>query len=165
MAKNSFMGEPGKREIIITRTFNAPLALVWKAWTDPDHFQRWWGPKDYTSPFCQIDLREGGKYLNCMKSPDGKEYWSTGIFREIVPLERLVYTDSFSDAGGNVVPATHYGLSADFPLEMLVMVLFEEIDGKTKLTVRHIGIPSGADSAGAEQGWNESFDKLAEILK
>jgi uncharacterized protein YndB with AHSA1/START domain len=112
-----------------------------------------------------MDLRVGGKYLNCMRSPEGKDYWSTGVFREVLPPERLVFTDSFSDAEGNVVPAAHYGLSMDFPPEMLVTVTFEEYNGKTKLTLRHVGIPAGAESKGAQQGWNESLDKLAESLE
>ena len=99
-----------------------------------------------------------------MRSPEGKDYWSTGVYREIVPMKRIVCTDSFADEEGNVVPATYYGMSPDFPLEMLVTVTFEEFGGKTKLILRHTGIPRGADQEGAEQGWNESFDKLAEIL-
>ena len=164
MAKNNLIGERGKREIIITRVFDAPRELVWNAWIDPEHFKRWWGPKDYSCPFCQMELRVGGKYLNCMRSPEGQDFWSTGVYREIVPLERIVYTDSFADAEGNVVPATHYGMRPDFPLEMLVTVTFEEQDGKTKMTLMHTGLPTGPDSEGAQQGWNESFDKLAESL-
>lgn len=154
----------GERELVITRVFDAPRELVWKAWTEPEHFMRWWGPKDYTSPVCRIELRVGGKYLWCMRSPEGQEYWSTGVYRELVPLERIVCTDSFSDAEGNVVPATHYGMSADFPLEMLITVIFEEYEGKTKLTLRHVGLPAGEMSDQTEDGWNESFDKLAESL-
>ncbi|HLO18414.1 MAG TPA: SRPBCC domain-containing protein [Anaerolineales bacterium] len=164
MAKSNVIGEQGKQEIVVTRIFNAPRELVWKAWTDPEYFMSWWGPKDYTSPFCEIDLRVGGKYLNCMRSPDGKNYWGTGIFREIVPLERIVYTDSFSDAEGNVVPATHYGLGADFPLEMLVTVTFEDYGDKTKMTLKHTGLPAGEMSEQTRAGWNESFDKLAQSL-
>jgi len=74
-------------------------------------------------------------------------------------------TDSFADENGNIVPASYYGMSKDFPLEMLITVTFEEHDGKTKLTLRHIGIPSGSDSEGAQQGWNESFEKLAKYLE
>jgi uncharacterized protein YndB with AHSA1/START domain len=99
-----------------------------------------------------------------MRSPEGKEYWGTGVFREIIPMERLVFTDSFADANGNVVPATHYGMGADFPLEMLVTVTFEDQDGKTKMTLRHSGLPAGPESEGTHQGWSESFDKLAESL-
>ena len=153
-----------EQNLLITRTFDAQRELVWKAWTDPERVKRWWGPKGFTAPFCKIDLRVGGVYLNCMRSPDGKDYWSTGVYREIVKPERIVCTDSFADEKGNVVPATHYGMSADFPLEMLVTVTFEEREGKTKLTLIHVGIPTGADQDGARQGWNESFDKLAEHL-
>ena len=151
-------------ELVITRVFDAPRELVWKAWTEPKHLMRWWGPKVFTAPFCKIDLRVGGTFLNCMRSPEGKDYWSTGVYREIVPPERLVYTDSFADEKGNVVPGTYYGMSADIPLQMLVTVTFEEHQGKTKLTLRHEGIPAGADRDGAQQGWSESFEKLAEYL-
>jgi uncharacterized protein YndB with AHSA1/START domain len=100
-----------------------------------------------------------------MRSPDGKDYWSTGVFREIVPPERIVCTDSFADERGNVVPATHYGMTGDFPLEMLVTVTFEEIEGKTKMTLRHVGLPAGTMSDMTNAGWNESFDKLANSLR
>ena len=100
-----------------------------------------------------------------MRSPDGKDYWSTGVYREIVPLQRIVATDSFADEKGNVVPATHYGMSPDLPLEFVITVTFEEYQGKTRLTLTHKGFPSGRDSEMASQGWNESFDKLAETLK
>ena len=165
MAKSNVADERGKQEVFITRLFDAPRELVWQAWTDPEHFMLWWGPKDYTCPFCEMDLRVGGKYLNCMRSPEGKEYWGTGIFREIIPMERIVFTDSFADEHGNVVPATYYGMRPDFPLEMLVTVTFEDQDGKTQMTLRHTGLPAGPESEGAHKGWSESFDKLAESLK
>jgi uncharacterized protein YndB with AHSA1/START domain len=153
------------RELVITRVFDAPRALVWKAWTDPEQVMRWWGPKDYTSPFCKIDLSVGGKYLFCMRSPEGIDYWSTGVFREIVPMERIVFTDSFSDDQGNVVPASHYGMGEDFPAELEVTVTFEEEGGKTKMTLRHAGMPEGDIMEQTGAGWNESFDKLAESLR
>ena len=152
------------QDLVIVRSFDAPRALVWQAWTEPERCMRWWGPKGFTTPFCTIDLRVGGTYLNCMRSPEGQDYWSTGVYREIVPLERIVCTDSFADADGRVVPATHYGMSADFPLEMLVTVTFEEETGKTRFTLRHAGLPPGEDLDNCRTGWNESFDKLAELL-
>ncbi|MGH2452880.1 MAG: SRPBCC family protein [bacterium] len=152
-------------ELVITRVFDAPRELVWKAWTEPERFKRWWGPKDFTAPFCTIDLRVSGTYLYSMRSPEGQEYWSTGVYREIIPMERLVYTDSFADEKGNVVPATHYGLNAGYPSEFLVTVTFEDDDGRTKMTLRHAGLPAGEDRDSAEAGWNESFDKLAESLR
>jgi len=154
-----------QQELVITRVFDAPRELVWKAWTEPERFMQWWGPKGFTSPVCKIDLRVGGKYLNCMRSPEGKDYWSTGVYREVVEPERIVCTDSFADAEGNVVPATHYEMSADSPLEMLVTVTFEKHEGTTKLTLQHVGLPAGEMSELTGAGWNESFDKLAESLK
>src|SRR6266705_7213510 len=99
-----------------------------------------------------------------MRSPDGKDYWGTGVYREIVPPAKIVATDSFADADGNVVPASHYGFAADFPRELLVTVTFEDIGGKTKMTLHHAGFPAGPDRDGAVQGWSESFEKLAVSL-
>jgi uncharacterized protein YndB with AHSA1/START domain len=159
------MTQGDTKDLIITRLFDAPRELVWKAWTAPERVMHWWGPRGFTSPVSRIDLRLGGEYLSCMRSPGGKDFWSKGIFREIVALQRLVMTDSFADEKGNIVPASYYGMSTDFPLELLITVIFEERDGKTELTLRHTGMPPGADSEGARQGWSESFDKLAEYLE
>ena len=155
---------PSDREIVMTSVFDAPRELVWRAWTEPDLFMRWWGPKGFTTPHCEIDLRVGGRLLNCMRSPEGQEFWSTGVYREIVEPTRLVYTDSFADEKGNVVPASHYGVTGDVPLEMLVTVTFEDLGGKTRMTLRHEGLPAGEMREGAGTGWSESFDKLAEVL-
>jgi len=154
-------------ELTIVRIFNAPRELVWRAWTQPEHLMHWWGPKGFTSPVSKIDLRVGGVYLNCMRSPEGSDFWSTGIFREIAVPERLVMTDSFADEKGNVVLSSHYGLGEGFPLEMLITVMFEEYDGETKLTLRHSGIygSSAKDRDNMQQGWSQSFDKLAEYLE
>lgn len=154
-----------ERALEITRIFDAPPERVWRAWTEPERLMAWWGPKGYTAPVCEIDLRVGGKYLCCMRSPEGQDFWSTGVYLEIVAPSLLVCTDSFADEKGNVVPATHYGMSPDFPLELQVRVRLEELDGKTRMTLRHVGLPPGEMSDMCEDGWNQSFDKLAESLK
>lgn len=151
--------------IIITRVFAAPRERVWRAWTDPDMLMKWWGPKDFTAPVWKIDLRVGGRYLYDMRSPEGRDYWGTGTYREIVPLERIVATDSFADAEGNVVPASQYGMGDDMPLELLITVTFGSEGDKTRMTLTHIGFPAGKMREMATEGWNESFDKLAENLK
>lgn len=94
----------------------------------------------------------------------GFPFWSTGVYREIVPKGKIVYTDSFSDAEGNAVPASHYGMQGDWPPELVVTVTFEEDGGKTKMILQHDGIPPGTMSD-CETGWSGSFDKLAESLK
>jgi uncharacterized protein YndB with AHSA1/START domain len=159
-----------KRELVITRVFDAPVERVWKAWTDPEEVKKWWGPKIFSAPVAKIDFRVGGKYLFCMQSETGEEawkkgLWSTGVYKEIVPMKKIVCTDSFADEQGNVVPATYYGMNANFPLEMEVTVTFEDMGNKTKMTLRHVGMPTEEDQTGANQGWNESLDKLAETLK
>lgn len=156
---------PTAGELVLMRVFDAPRELVFKAWTEPEHFARWWGPKGWTVPVCQIDLRPGGRILFCMRSPEGQDVWNGGVYREVSPPERLVSTDYFADEHGNPVSPTQYGLSPDFPAEALVTVTFEEQAGKTKLTLRQTVPPAVAAQAGAQQGWNESFDKLAAYLK
>jgi uncharacterized protein YndB with AHSA1/START domain/uncharacterized glyoxalase superfamily protein PhnB len=155
--------KPAAREMVISRTFNAPRNLVWQAWTEPDRVKKWWGPRIFTAPVVKIDFRVGREYLYCMRSPEGKDYWSKGTYREIVAPERIVLTDSFADEKGNIVSGSYYGLSPDFALESLVTLVFEEYDGKTRFTLRYLGIPDG-DFDNAQAGWNESFDKLAEYL-
>lgn len=161
--KNSPTTDQTGQDLVITRIFDAPRELVWHAWTDPEHAKRWWGPKNFTAPHIDIDLRVGGKYLFCMRGPDGKDYWSTGTYREIIPYEKLVCTDSFSDENGNIVSAEAYGMKG-MPLELLVTITFEEHQGKTKMTLRHAGF-TGEMKEMASAGWGESFDKLAESLK
>jgi uncharacterized protein YndB with AHSA1/START domain len=100
-----------------------------------------------------------------MRSPEGRDFWSTGIFREIVSLERIVCTDCFADEKGNIVPASHYGMSMDFPLEMLWTITFQENNGETRFSLRYSGTPSGNINDMANKGWNQSLDKFADTLK
>jgi len=97
--------------VTITRMFDAPVDRVWKAWSDAKEMRKWWGPKIFTSPVLKMDFREGGSFLHCMRDPDGRDYWDTGIYREIVPKKRIVVTDSFADKNGKIVHAAHYGMS------------------------------------------------------
>ena len=153
------------RELVITRAFDAPRELVWNVWSDPLHLAKWWGPKDFTTPVCMIDFRVGGKYLYCMRSPEGRDCWNTGIYEEIVEPDRFSCTDSFADEEGNIVPASYYGMDGDWPLALHLTVIFEESEGGTKLTLRHTGIPAGQMSELTDAGWNESLDKMAEVLR
>lgn len=157
--------ETGSRDVVITRVLDASREAVWRAWTEPERFMKWWGPAIFTSPRCEIDLRVGGKFLWVMRWPDGRDNFNTGTYLEIVPPERLVYVTSFADEHGNAVPATHYGMSADIAMEMHVTVTFEDDGVRTTMTVTHAGLPAGEMSESARQGWNESFDKLAASLR
>lgn len=154
------------KQLIITRSFAAPRALVWKAWTEPDRLKAWSGPRSFTTPVYNVDLRVGGHYLNCMKGSDGLVVWSTGTYLEIVPNEKLVLTDSFADDQGHVVSASHYGMGDDFPLESKVTILFSDEGTQAKFTLKYDDVSEVPDEhlLGMQQGWNESFDKLAEYL-
>ncbi len=156
-------------DIVITRIFNAPRERVWQAWTDPAMIKQWWGPKDFTCPAAKIDFRIGGTYLYCMHGPKGSEFdkdmWSTGTFKEIVPMEKIVTTDYFSDEHGNIISPKDYGMPGEWPDEgMTVTATFEDAaPGKTKVTIVHSGHPKEMAEP-ATMGWNQSLDKFAAIL-
>lgn len=157
-------GSKAGAEVNLTRIFVAPRELVWRAWTEPEHLMKWWGPAKFTSPAAKIDFRVGGTFLFCMRSANGQDFWNTGVYQEIVPLERIIYTDSFADPEGNRVDPSYYGMPGDWSGEMLVTVTFEEHEGTTKISLRHVGLPAGMMIEMAAAGWNESLDKLAASL-
>lgn len=152
-------------ELVLERVFDAPRELVWRAWTDPEQLVQWWGPHEFTTPYCTIDLRVGGEIRFCMRNSQYGDFWSGGVYQVIDPPSRIVVTDYFTDEHGNKVPATHYGMSEGLPDEATISVEFEDIgDGKTKLTLRH-GLPSWLpETAEAAEGWSQSFEKLAAYL-
>jgi uncharacterized protein YndB with AHSA1/START domain len=145
-----------QREVVITRILDAPRDLVFRAWTEPRRMQRWFGPKHFTNPVCELDVRVGGAWQVVMQGPDGTQYPCGGVYREIVPPERLVFTNIALDAAGKPL------------LDGLTTVTFAEQDGKTKLTLttRMTGLaPHTAPMLeGMEAGWSQSLDKLAETL-
>lgn len=152
----------------IVRVFNAPIEKLWQAWSDPETLKKWWGPKIFSAPTVQVDFREGGKYLLSMQSDewmDGREMFSAGTYQEIEPMKKIVMSDHFADDKGNVVPASYYDMPGELPLEMTIVLTFEDLGGgQTKLTLRHEGMPAGEQQTGATEGWNESLDKLDHVL-
>ena len=153
-----------KKELIIHRVFNLPVRKVWQAWTEPESYKKWWGPKDYTCPSATIDFKTGGKHLSCMRSSKGEEIWSTGVYKEIVPHKKIVMSDNFSDDKGNIRNAADYNMPGEWPNELLITLNFEEADGATKMKLKHTGIPDEMYDD-CIKGWNESFDKLEKNSK
>jgi uncharacterized protein YndB with AHSA1/START domain len=152
-ARSSASTESSDRELLITRIFDAPRSLVFKAWSDPEHLARWWGPSGFTLPVCKMDFRPGGAYRYCMRSPSGIDSWIQGVYREIVEPERIVLTGSWTDAKGNPTrPAT------------MTTITFEEHDGKTKLTLHNGVFESVAARDEHRGGWSSSLERLAEYL-
>jgi uncharacterized protein YndB with AHSA1/START domain len=164
-----------KNELVITRVFDAPVETVWKYWTEPELVKKWWGPKDFTAPSIKIDLRVGGKYIFAMHGPKGSEWdkdiYSAGVYKEIVPNQKLVVTDYFSDEHGEMLNPSDYGQDPNFPREVTVTVLFEAVEsGRTKLSIIYPEPETKEQmeamlKSGMEEGWHSSLDKLAASLR
>jgi uncharacterized protein YndB with AHSA1/START domain len=154
-----------KERMVITRVFDAPRALVWEAWTNPKYVMQWWGPKGFTAPVCKIDFRVGGKFLWCMKSPDGHVGWNGGEYHEIVPHEKIVYSMYFADAQGNKIDPAELGIADQAIGDGRDMVLFEDFgNGQTKLTLIGNEPMEDAKNSGQLEGWNETLDKVAAVV-
>lgn len=161
--------ESTEQPFLITRSFDAPRALVWKAWSEPERLARWWGPKGCTIRVKKLDFRPGGIFHYAMGMPNGTDMWGRFIYREIAAPERLAWLNSFSDETGGLARAP---FNPSWPLEMLVTTVFAEEGGKTVLTLR-----AGAHNASAaeravfaagfasmQQGFGGTFDQLADYL-
>jgi uncharacterized protein YndB with AHSA1/START domain len=135
-------------EMILTRVFDAPRELMWKLWTEREHILKWWGPKGFTLPACEMDFRPGGAYRFVMRGPDGQDNPFHGVYREIVRPERIVFTAILDNLPGH---------------ELLTTVTFADEGGKTKLTVRQT-TPPGDAGRGQNQGWSETLERLADLI-
>jgi uncharacterized protein YndB with AHSA1/START domain len=145
-----------ERTVELTRILDAPRTLVWQAWTDPKHMAKWFGPRQFTIPECELDARVGGALRIVMRGPDGNDHPIKGEFREVVAGERLVFTNIAIDNDGNHM------------LEGLTTVTFSDAGGKTRLHLhtRAVGLVPMAPQmlAGMEAGWSQSLDKLGEMV-
>lgn len=140
------------KTLTIMRVFDAPRSLVFKVWTQPQHFARWLGPKDFTTLACHMDVQLGGMYRACIRSPEGKDHWMQGFYREIVEPEHLVFTFAWEDENGK---PGH---------ETLVTVTFAEQDGKTRMTFHQAIFESVDGRDSHHSGWSECFDRLEAYL-
>jgi uncharacterized protein YndB with AHSA1/START domain len=136
-------------ELVITRLFDAPRSLVFKAWAEPEHLVRWLGPKDFAASAVQIDLRPGGAWSAVITSPEGKDHGMGGVYREIAPPERLVFTFAWDEEAAQ---------------RMLIALTFRERDGRTEMTFRQTGFRSVESRDSHRGGWNECFDRLPPYL-
>ena len=155
----------GAERMVITRVFDAPRELVWKAWTDPDYVMQWWGPQGFTAPVCTMDLRVGGKFLVCMQSPDGQKFWNGGEYHEIVLHEKIVSSMYFSDSDGNKVDPAHYGIEHEAIENAHDVTLFEDLgSNQTKLTFIGNETMEDARKSGQAEGWVQILDKVAAVV-
>jgi uncharacterized protein YndB with AHSA1/START domain len=148
----------------ITQEFDASIETVWAMWTDPDLFKKWYGPKGMTVPVAQMDIAVGGVRKICMemKTPErSMSMWFTGVFKEINPPYRLVYTESMCDADGTIISPQSMGMPEGHPDVTEVIVDLSTSGNKTVMTMVHAGVPEGSAGAG---GWMQAFAKLAELV-
>lgn len=140
------------RVLVLERVFDAPRDVVWSVWTDPEHARRWWGPKGFDVVHLEMDIRPGGGWRKCMRSPDGRESWRGGVFREVVRPERLVFTYASDDLDGTLGHET------------LVTLTLVELEGKTKLTLHQAVFESVAARDAHQGGWASTMGRLGEYL-
>ncbi|HEU4364820.1 MAG TPA: SRPBCC domain-containing protein [Candidatus Krumholzibacteria bacterium] len=159
-----------ERDLVISREFDAPRELVWKAWTDPAHVARWWGPNTFSNPVCEMDVRPGGAFRIVMRGPDGVDFPVKGVYREIVEPSRLVMTMDLSEHPEEFKDLIDPNRPKDSdPVgELLQTVAFEDLGGRTRLTirtrVRTAAIRDAMLRMGGTQGWSESLERLADLV-
>jgi uncharacterized protein YndB with AHSA1/START domain len=169
--KNNPIEKTTDRDFVISRVFDAPRELVWRAWTEPKQMAQWWGPHNFTNPVCEMDVRVGGAYRIVMRATDGSEYPMEGTYREIVEPERLVM---FMDCSGHpdswhdlVNPNRDRTKKPTFVCSQTIT--FEEVGGQTKLTVRtrleSAAIRDAMVKMGMNDGWSQSLERLETLLK
>ena len=153
-----------EKDIVITREFAAPRQLVWDVWTKPEHVEKWFGPKGFSTRVEQLDFKVGGRTTYVMIGPDGKEYPSTGVDQEIVPIEKIVTTDEFGEDFENSEGVK----KEDLPQGMVQTYLFEDLASRTKLTIitSHPTLEDKKkhEAMGVVEGWNSSLDKAEDYL-
>ena len=150
------MSDSSQRELVITRLIDAPCESVYKAWTDPELLKQWFAPSPYTTPIADLDVRPGGANLIVMRGPDGQDLPNRGIYLEVVPNEKLVFTDAYTKAWE----------PSEKPF-MTVVVTFEDADGKTRYTARvthwTVADREKHEAMGFHQGWGRCADQLAAL--
>jgi len=159
--------ESNKRDLVVTRVFNAPVKQVWEAWSEPELVMRWWGPNGFTCPVARMDFREGGTSLVCMRAPkelSGQDHYNTWTYEKIVPLNRFEYILRFTDKDGNPADPVKQGLSAEIPKEMRHEVQFREM-GKdaSEVTVIEYGWTVGPMMEMSKMGLEQCLDKMAAL--
>jgi uncharacterized protein YndB with AHSA1/START domain len=156
---------PVTHDIVIKRIIDAPVEMVWKMWTEPEHVMAWWGPQYYTSPTCRIDLRVGGKYVFCMRAPadqGGQDSYTAGVHQRIVPHELLEFTQQLSDVNGN--PLAEADLPPGFPTTQMHTITFTPRRDMTELTIVEHAWPMSHMIVFSFAGMHQSLDKLSDIL-
>ncbi|MBV7517607.1 SRPBCC domain-containing protein [Ensifer sp. ENS12] len=136
----------------IVRDFEAPVSLVFKVWSTPEHMLRWWGPRDFTPHSVTMDFRPGGAWRACIRSPEGQDYWMSGVYREVREPEKLVFTFAWDEDG-------------EPGADTLVTVSFADIGGRTRLTFQQTPFETVEERDSHQEGWGECLERLKDYLE
>jgi uncharacterized protein YndB with AHSA1/START domain len=160
--------EPNKHNVVVTRVFETPVEQIWNAWVEPEMVMQWWGPTGFTSPSAQMDFREGGTSLICMRAPQefgGQDMYSTWTYTKIVPDERIEYIFNFSDKDGNKLLLAQLGMPAGVPEDGHHVVTFRDLgDNRTEMIVTEHGYTSDQAHDMSKAGLEQCLDKMAGIF-
>ena len=155
-------------DVVVTRTFEAPVSVVWQAWTDGEQVKRWWGPRPFTAPVARMDVRAGGTSLVCMRAPKemgGQDYYNTWTYSEVVPNERLEYVLNFADQHGATIDPRQLGLPPGIPLAVPHVVTLKAVGaGRTEMTVSESGYTTNQARDISKAGLEQCLDKMAETF-
>ena len=155
----------GPLDVVVTRSFDAPVEQVWRQWIDPEQVKRWWGPHGFTAPIARMNVREGESSLVCMRSPDGHDLYNTWTYHQVVPFERLEFSMGFAHANGDPAEPADLGLPPDIPPRVRHVATFEPVgEIGTQLTVREFGYSSEQTRDMSKLGLEECLDKMAASL-
>ena len=155
-----------KQNLVITRTFDAPLEQLWNAWIDPDVIQQWWGPDGFTCPLANIDFREGGTSIVCMTSPAFGEHYSTWDYTRIVPMERIELIHNLADKNGNKINPVDVGMPEDFPVDQLQVFSFKALgENQTEVTVTEHDWTVGQMMDMSRMGMEQCLSKIARVVE
>jgi len=155
-------------DLVVTRSFNASLASIWKTWSDPELVMKWWGPVGFTSPSCKMDFREGGVSLVCMRAPreyGGQDLYNTWTYKKIVPLQRIEFVLNFSDKDSNKLDPAKMGIPPGVPIDVPHVIVFKALDeNKTEITVTEYGYTTDQAHNMSKVGLEQCLDKMAAIF-
>lgn len=154
------------KDLIVTRTFDAPVGKLWKAWSESDYVKKWWQPDGFTTPVADMNFKEGGKTLLCMRSPDGHDMYNTWTYSKIVPNERIEFVLNFSDKDGNKLDPAKIGMPPGIPADVRHVITFKSVGGnKTEITVTEYGYTSDEIVEMSKAGLEQCLNKMAAIVK
>ena len=168
MTPDDTSGNPETFDMVIARTFDAPVSELWRAWTEGDYLREWWGPTGFTAPIAEMDVREGGTSLVAMRAPDdmgGFEHFHTWTYHKVVPEKRMEFVQHFTDRDGSPIDPASVGMPEGIPLQVPHVLTFDDApSGGTEFTVTERGYTAPEVVELSRAGMNQCLDKLAALL-